>query len=279
MLFADVDAAEAEPRGLAQDVDGEVLVAVPVDAGAGAGVVAELALEQVRGAGGELHDVRAALEVAVGVGDGLAVLGRQQPGQRVRLLLGELEEARQDAGAAWAFQSVQARCASAAEVIAAVVSPRSASGTRAWTSPVSGSYTSGVRRAPRRGEGVQPEDLRQRCHARTAGPYPGDDVLGRLRVVDEPQPDRAATGGAAGGGGLYDDDVGLVAHIEAVGDPQGHRRLQPGGLCRVVDAGHLRAAAAAVTAHDDTARDRSGHCYPPDFRLDLIIIISSADAG
>ncbi len=37
---------------------------------------------------------------------------------------------------------VAGRCASAAEVIAAVVAPRSASGTRAWTSPVSGSYTS-----------------------------------------------------------------------------------------------------------------------------------------
>lgn len=37
---------------------------------------------------------------------------------------------------------VAGRCASAAEVRAAVVSPRSASGTRAWTSPVSGSYTS-----------------------------------------------------------------------------------------------------------------------------------------
>ncbi len=36
----------------------------------------------------------------MGVGDGLAVLGRQQPGQRVLLLLGELEEAQQDAGAA-----------------------------------------------------------------------------------------------------------------------------------------------------------------------------------
>ena len=55
---------------------------IHVDAGAGA--FGELALHQVRNAGAELHHLDAALDVALGVGDGLAVLAGQQFGERVR---------------------------------------------------------------------------------------------------------------------------------------------------------------------------------------------------
>src|SRR5690606_13590508 len=46
------------------------------------------------------HHLQAALQVAVGVGDGLAVLGGERAGDAVPLVLDELEEAEQDAGAA-----------------------------------------------------------------------------------------------------------------------------------------------------------------------------------
>lgn len=71
-----------------------------VDVDAGAGVVGELPLQQMRDPGGELHHFQAALDVAVCVGDRLAVLGGEQPGQRVPLALDELEEAEEDAGTA-----------------------------------------------------------------------------------------------------------------------------------------------------------------------------------
>ncbi len=61
-----------------------------------AGVVGELALEEVRDSGREFDDLQAALDVAVCVGDGLAVLGRQKPGQGVPLLLHERQEPQQD---------------------------------------------------------------------------------------------------------------------------------------------------------------------------------------
>lgn len=70
-----------------------------VDVDAGAGGVGELALEQVRDAGGELDHLEAALDVALGVGDGLAVLGGQQPGQVLHVVLHELQELHQHPGA------------------------------------------------------------------------------------------------------------------------------------------------------------------------------------
>src|SRR5882757_7519775 len=53
----------------------------------------------MRDAAGELDHFEAALDVALGVGEGLAVLGRQQPGEAVELLLRELEELEQHARA------------------------------------------------------------------------------------------------------------------------------------------------------------------------------------
>ena len=64
-----------------------------VDAGTGA--VAELALEQVRDAAGELDHLEPALNVALGIGEGLAVLGGEQPREAVELLLHQLEELEQ----------------------------------------------------------------------------------------------------------------------------------------------------------------------------------------
>ena len=56
---------------------------IEVDAGAGA--LGELALEQMRDAAGELDHFEAALDVALGVGDGLAVLGGEELGEAVEL--------------------------------------------------------------------------------------------------------------------------------------------------------------------------------------------------
>lgn len=88
---------------------------------------------------------------------------------------------------------------------------------------------------------------------RAAGPYPGDDVLGGVGVVDEPEPDRPGARRTRRGGGLDDDHVGVVADVQAVRDTHRDVLLQPGGLTRVVDTGHLRTAAAAVPAEHDPA--------------------------
>src|SRR5262249_14765727 len=69
-----------------------------VDAGSGA--FRELALEQVRNAAGELDHLEAALDVALGVGEGLAVLGGEERRELVVLLLHQLEEPEHDPGAA-----------------------------------------------------------------------------------------------------------------------------------------------------------------------------------
>ncbi len=84
--------------------------------------------------------------------------------------------------------------------------------------------------------------------------HPVDDVLGRVLVVDQAEPDGPAPCGTAGGGRLDDDDVGLLAHVETFGDAHGHRRTQACGLRSVIDAGDLDTAATAVPADDDTAR-------------------------
>src|SRR5690606_35821588 len=57
------------------------------------------------------------------------------------------------------------------------------------------------RPAARWGERVQVQDVRQGGDAGAAGPYPGDDVLRRRRVVDQPEPHRPASGGTSRGGG------------------------------------------------------------------------------
>ena len=66
----------------------------------GPGVVGVLALHQVRDAAGELHHLEAALDVALGVDEGLAVLGGQQPREVVVFGLHQLQELEHHAGAA-----------------------------------------------------------------------------------------------------------------------------------------------------------------------------------
>ncbi len=67
---------------------------------AGADVVAEFPLQQVRCTAGELDDFEAAGHFAARITDGLAVLARQQARQLVGVLLDQFLEARQDARAA-----------------------------------------------------------------------------------------------------------------------------------------------------------------------------------
>ena len=88
---------EVERRDAGDDAE-RLAHRIEVDAGAGA--FGELALQQVRNAAGELHHLEAALDVALGVGEGLAVLGGQQPGEVVVFGLHQLEELEHDAGAA-----------------------------------------------------------------------------------------------------------------------------------------------------------------------------------
>ena len=87
---------EVERRDAGDDAE---RLAHRVDVDAGAGAFGVLALEQVRDAAGELDDLEAALDVALGVGDGLAVLAREQLGELVVVALHQLQELHQDAGA------------------------------------------------------------------------------------------------------------------------------------------------------------------------------------
>lgn len=68
---------EVEGRDARDDAEG---LTDRVDVDTGACALGELALEQVRDADGELDDLDAALDVAQRVGDGLAVLDREQSG-------------------------------------------------------------------------------------------------------------------------------------------------------------------------------------------------------
>ena len=89
---------EVERRDAGDDAE-RLAHRIHVDAGAGA--FGELALHQVRDADAELHDFEAALDVALGVGDGLAVLAGEHVGELVICRVGdEFEELHQHAGAA-----------------------------------------------------------------------------------------------------------------------------------------------------------------------------------
>ncbi len=71
-----------------------------VDVDARAGTVGEFALHQMRNARCELAHFEATLDVALGVGNGLAVLARQRIGKLVHVAVQQVDEAREDAGAA-----------------------------------------------------------------------------------------------------------------------------------------------------------------------------------
>ena len=88
---------EVERRNAGDDAE-RLAHGKQVDARTGAFGV--LALEEMRNAAGELDDFQAALHVALGVGERLAVLGGQKPRQLVELLVRELEELHEHARAA-----------------------------------------------------------------------------------------------------------------------------------------------------------------------------------
>ena len=71
---------------------------IQVDARSGAFGV--FAFEQMRDAAGEFGHFEPALDIALGVGKGLAMLGRQKPRQIVVFVLDQLEKLEHDASAA-----------------------------------------------------------------------------------------------------------------------------------------------------------------------------------
>ena len=70
-----------------------------VDVDAGAGALGIFAFHQLGRADGVFDDFEAALNVAFGIGDGLAVLARQELGQEIIFLVDEIEELHQHARA------------------------------------------------------------------------------------------------------------------------------------------------------------------------------------
>jgi hypothetical protein len=68
-----------------------------IDVDARAGAVAELALQEMRNPAGEFDDLDATLNVALGVGDRLAVLARERVGEAVGFLRDQLEKFEEDA--------------------------------------------------------------------------------------------------------------------------------------------------------------------------------------
>ena len=81
---------EVERRDAGDDAEG---LAEGVDVDAGPGALGVLALLEMGDAGAELDDLDAALDVALGVGDGLAVLAGEEIGERIHFLRDEVEEA------------------------------------------------------------------------------------------------------------------------------------------------------------------------------------------
>ncbi len=90
-------AGKVERRDAGDDAE-RLAHRIEVDAGTGAFGV--FALQQMRNAAGEFDHLEAALDVALGVGERLAVLGREQLGERLHLLLRQVEELEHHARAA-----------------------------------------------------------------------------------------------------------------------------------------------------------------------------------
>ena len=88
---------EVERRDAGDDAE-RLAQRMAVDAGAD--ILGDLALEQMRRGGRELDDLDAALDLALGVGQDLAVLGGDDRGELVGALLEDAQETVEDAGAA-----------------------------------------------------------------------------------------------------------------------------------------------------------------------------------
>ncbi len=123
---------EVERRDAGDDAE-RLAHRIEVDAGAGA--LGVLALHQVRHAAGELDHLDAALDVALGVGQRLAVLGGEQGGERIHVLAAissrnlNITRARR-----CGLVAAQAGCAACALAIAASTSALVAQ-ARPWPAP------------------------------------------------------------------------------------------------------------------------------------------------
>ncbi|MFF3124889.1 class I SAM-dependent methyltransferase [Streptomyces sp. NPDC057908] len=108
---------------------------------------------------------------------------------------------------------------------------------------------------------LQAEDLGRVHRPRAARLDPGGDVRHGVRVVDQPEPDRAAARPASLRGRLYDDDVGRLAGVQALDgtdrDGLAERAAQLGELTGVVDVRDLRCPAAAAAADADGGAGRA----------------------
>ena len=149
-------------RGDAGDDAERLAHRIHVDAGAGA--VGELALQQMRRADAELGDLEAADHVALGVGQGLAVLARQRLGQLVHVAVQQLDELHHHPRAALRVGGGPVRPGrAAAPATAASSSAALASGTRACTSPVAGLKTS-AKRPDVPGDALAVDEMRELLH-------------------------------------------------------------------------------------------------------------------
>ncbi|MGY4375356.1 hypothetical protein ACVWZ3_002995 [Bradyrhizobium sp. i1.3.6] len=88
---------EVERRNARNDAE---RLAHGIDVDPGAGAFGIFALHQMRDAAGELRDFEAALNVALGIRHGLAMLTREQLGELVVVALHQLDEFHHDAGPA-----------------------------------------------------------------------------------------------------------------------------------------------------------------------------------
>ena len=100
------------------------------------------ALQRLRDAAGEFDHFEPALDVALGVGDDLAVLARQQLGELVHVRFDQLLELEHDPGAALRVGRGPGRLRGAGGVDRALEVGGGAEPDRAWTSPWLGSNTS-----------------------------------------------------------------------------------------------------------------------------------------
>ena len=105
-------------------------------------MLGRLALEQVRGAAGELDDLEAALDLAARVVDRLAVLGGDDAGELAGAGGEQLAEAEQDVRALGSDCALHASKPAVAAATARSTSAALANATRRVTAPVAGSVTS-----------------------------------------------------------------------------------------------------------------------------------------